>query len=65
MKDWKTTVPGLIGAFFSFVSFAGSQIGFPEWLVLLAAFVGFGGLGILGINAAQVKKPVDSSVTKP
>jgi hypothetical protein len=41
--NWKTTVFGLVSAFFSFIVFASESYPFPHWLRLLAKFVVVGG----------------------
>jgi len=54
-RDPKTTIFGLVAAFFGFVIFAAPQMPgfFPQWLQLLSAFAAAGGLLGLGITAAQ------------
>ena len=50
-KDWRTTVPSLISAFFAFVSWTGQTYHWPTLIVMLTGFASAGGLAFLGINA--------------
>ena len=60
-KDWRTTVPGLISAFFAFVGWSALTLHWPTWVILLAGFISAGGLSSLGINArSQGKHDVDA-----
>jgi len=54
MKDWKTTLFGLVSAFFAFVLFSPQY--FPSWLHDLSAFAVVGGLAGLGITAKDYRK---------
>lgn len=56
MKDWKTTIYGVISAFFGFVLFAPQHFASVPALADIAAYVFAGGLLGLGISAAQVRK---------
>lgn len=49
LTSWKTTVLGLLTAFFAFVVF--DPVYFPSWLVALSKFAAVGGLAGLGILA--------------
>ena len=51
LKDWRTTVPSLVSAFFAFVGWTALTLHWPTWIILLAGFVSAGGLSALGINA--------------
>jgi len=54
MKNWMTTVAGIVSAGGSFVLF-GQQMNmmFPHWLVVLALFMNVGGLAAFGIVSKQ------------
>jgi len=54
MRDWKTTVFGILAALAAFVEFAPGY--FPAILQDVAGFVMIGGLAGLGITAAQVRR---------
>ena len=56
MRDWKTTVAGIVSGFFGFVLFAPQH--FTAWPVLgdIAAYFLAGGLAALGITAAQARR---------
>lgn len=57
MVNWKTTVIGVLTAFFAFVAFSPDTFSGVPWLVELAKFAAVGGLAALGIFAK------DSDVT--
>ena len=54
MKDWKTTIFGLVSAAFCFILFSPQY--FPAWLHDLSAFVLAGGLAGLGITAKDYRR---------
>lgn len=54
MRDWKTTICGLIAALCGFILFEPGF--FPEIVVAAAKYIGLGGLAGLGITAQQVRK---------
>jgi hypothetical protein len=56
-KDWSTTVPALVAAFFGFVAFSPETFSFAPWLVKLSGFIAAGGLALFGINAHSGKQP--------
>lgn len=61
IKDWRTTVPSLISAFFAFVSWTAMTYHWPTWVILLTGFVSAGGLSALGINArSQGQHDIDA-----
>lgn len=60
-KDWRTTIPSLISAFFAFVSWTAQTYHWPTLIVLLAGFVSAGGLAVLGVNArSQGQHDIDA-----
>lgn len=55
LKDWKTTAPAILAAFFGFVLFKPEY--FPPVVKDVAAYIFAGGLAALGISATSVKPP--------
>ena len=53
LKDWKTTVPAILAAFFGFVLFKPEY--FPPVMQDIAAYAFAGGLAAFGIYANSVK----------
>lgn len=54
LKNWKTTLSGLVGAISSYVIFEESLSDKPLYFKI-AAFIFMGGLTSLGINAQDVR----------
>jgi len=54
MRDWKTTVFGILAALAAFVDYAPEY--FPAIIQDISAFVLIGGIAGLGITAAQVRR---------
>jgi hypothetical protein len=54
MRDWKTTIPALLSAFFGFVLFKPQY--FPPVVQDLSLYVFLGGLAVFGVYARQVGK---------
>ena len=62
LKDWRTTVPSLMSAFFAFVSWTGQTYHWPILIVMLTGFASAGGLAFLGINArSQGQHDIDAA----
>jgi len=53
MKDWKTSISGILSAFFAFVLFSPGY--FPGWLRDLSVFALAGGLAALGVSAKDYR----------
>jgi hypothetical protein len=54
LKNWKTTLSGLVGAISSYVIFESALTDKPVYFKI-AAFIFSGGLACLGINAQDVR----------
>lgn len=52
LKNWRTTLAGLLAALAGFVLFSPSM--FPHWAIEVSKFVMAGGLGSLGILSKDV-----------
>lgn len=51
MKNWKTTLSGLVGSLASLLVLMSTQgVQLPKWLVIVAGFVAAGGFAALGIS---------------
>jgi hypothetical protein len=51
LANWKTTVSGLLTAFFGFVAFSPGLFGKWPWVGQVAQYAMIGGLAALGVSA--------------
>lgn len=55
LKDWPSTVAGLLSAFFGFVLFSEPTFATMPWLIQLSKYAFVGGLAFLGITIQNQK----------